>query len=67
MLQQGPQGGLKMESMRKNINKKGILEFLIFFSVVDVVVLCMYLCMKIAEYKALQFGTKIIKIHVSWI
>ena len=53
MLQQGPQGRLNMESMRNTSDFED-------FSVVDVVIKCMYQCMKLAEFKAL--GTKIIKI-----
>ena len=37
MLQQGPQGRLKMESMRNTLTKKASLSFKEFFSVVDVV------------------------------
>ena len=46
----------------KHSDKKAYLKFEEFFSVLDVVIYCMYQCMKNAEFKALQFGTKIIKI-----
>ena len=38
MLKQGPQGRLKMESMRNTATKKAYLNFEDFFSVVDVVI-----------------------------
>ena len=58
----GPTGRIENGKHAKNIDKKGKPEFLIIFFCCRCDCLCMYQCMKVAEFKGFQFGIKIIKI-----